>query len=372
VSDRVDPETAGLERYVAGEHMDTDDLRIRRWGIVGDGYLGPAFHMRFKPGQVLYGSRRTYLRKVAVPDFEGVTANTTFVLEPKDPAVLLPELLPYVMSSDSFHSYSIEQSKGSVNPYINFSDLASYEFALPPLEEKRRIATALGSIREGVSASQQVANRAKRLLRCATEELVWNGDWPARPVAEIAKSRRFEDGDWIETKDQSESGIRLIQLADIGEGRFLDASRRFISIDTFKRLKCKEVIPGDLLISRMADPIGRTCQVPDLGVRLITAVDVCIVRIDAHLHDPRFWTYVLNSASWIRMVASAAAGSTRTRVSRRNLEAIEVPMPPRAEQSAIANRLVSVADAVEASEVQAEALKALATAVSRSHLEDAG
>src|SRR5262245_23162126 len=84
VRDRVDPDKAGLQRYVAGEHMDTDDLRIRRWGLIGDGYLGPAFHMRFKPGQVLYGSRRTYLRKVAVAEFHGVTANTTFVMEPKD------------------------------------------------------------------------------------------------------------------------------------------------------------------------------------------------------------------------------------------------------------------------------------------------
>ena len=90
VSDRVDPETSGIERYVAGEHMDTDDLRLRRWGEVGDGYLGPAFHMCFKPGQVLYGSRRTYLRKVTVADFVGICANTTFVLEPSSKD-LLPE-----------------------------------------------------------------------------------------------------------------------------------------------------------------------------------------------------------------------------------------------------------------------------------------
>src|SRR6266850_6402967 len=83
VRDRVDPGHTDLQRYVAGEHMDTDDPRIRRWGLIGDGYLGPAFHMRFKPGHVLYGSRRTYLRKVALADFEGITANTTFVLEPK-------------------------------------------------------------------------------------------------------------------------------------------------------------------------------------------------------------------------------------------------------------------------------------------------
>ena len=107
VKDRVDPETSGLERYVAGEHMDTEAPRIRRWGTVGDGYLGPAFHMRFRPGQVLYGSRRTYLRKVVVADFEGITANTTFVLETKNPDILLPELLPFVMQQESFHDHSI-------------------------------------------------------------------------------------------------------------------------------------------------------------------------------------------------------------------------------------------------------------------------
>ena len=71
VKDKVDAKTSGLKWYVAGEHMDTDDLRIRRRGEITDDYLGPAFHMRFKSGHVMYGSRRTYLRKVAVADFEG-------------------------------------------------------------------------------------------------------------------------------------------------------------------------------------------------------------------------------------------------------------------------------------------------------------
>jgi type I restriction enzyme S subunit len=130
VKTTVDPRTSGLERYVAGEHMDSDELRIKRWGTVGDGYLGPAFHRAFKAGQVLYGSRRTYLRKVAYADFDGICADTTFVAESLDPTVLLPRLLPFVMTTESFHAHSIAQSKGSVNPYVNWSDLAWYEFDL--------------------------------------------------------------------------------------------------------------------------------------------------------------------------------------------------------------------------------------------------
>ena len=159
VKDKVDPEESGLGRYIAGEHMDTDDLRIRRWGVIGEDYLGPAFHMRFKLGHVLYGSRRTYLRKVALADFEGITANTTYVLESRDPDVLLPELLPFIMQSESFNAHSKRESKGSVNPYVNFSDLAWYEFSLPPLEEQRRITEVLQATEAAIESFRTLSVR---------------------------------------------------------------------------------------------------------------------------------------------------------------------------------------------------------------------
>lgn len=144
--EKVDPSDGTVDRFVAGEHMDTDDLKIHRWGDPAKIDLGPAFHRRFRPGQVLYGSRRTYLRKVAVADFEGVCANTTFVVEKRDPAVLLQEFLPFVMSCEPFHQFSIAESKGSVNPYVNWSDIERYEFDLPPLDDQKRIADLLWAI----------------------------------------------------------------------------------------------------------------------------------------------------------------------------------------------------------------------------------
>lgn len=100
--EKIDPFNGTVARFVAGEHMDSDDLKIHRWGATQEADLGPAFHRRFHAGQVLYGSRRTYLRKVAVPDFDGVCANTTFVVETRDPGTLLQEFLPFVMSSEPF------------------------------------------------------------------------------------------------------------------------------------------------------------------------------------------------------------------------------------------------------------------------------
>jgi type I restriction enzyme S subunit len=188
-NEKVDPEASGLERYIAGDHMDTDDLRLRRWGEIGSGYLGPAFHMRFKAGQVLYGSRRTYLRKVAVADFDGICANTTFVLESKDSEVLLPDYLPLLMQTDAFNAYSVQNSKGSVNPYINFSDLAKFEFSLPSIEEQKRFVEIFGSISELEEKLRIGAHEAERLQKAAIQDLLdpsLNG-WDTRPIGDIFK-----------------------------------------------------------------------------------------------------------------------------------------------------------------------------------------
>jgi type I restriction enzyme S subunit len=138
---------------------------------------------------------------------------------------------------------------------------------------------------------------------------------------------KFVDGDWIESKDQSEEGIRLLQLADIGIGEFINKSRRFISQDTFKRLRCFEVLPGDVLIARMPDPIGRACIVEDIGSKMITAVDCCIARVDSNHSSAKYLLYLLNSFKFLHKANLFASGTTRQRIARKSLEEIVVPFP---------------------------------------------
>ena len=150
--------------YVAGDHMDSEDLTIHRFGNFATDDVGPAFTRIFKPGQVLYGSRRTYLKKVAVADREGICANTTFVLESKDDSIFDNRLLPFLMLSEGFTQWSISHSKGSTNPYVLFSDLASYEFELPSIEQQRILADKLW-------AAYRLKESYKKLL-AATDEMV--------------------------------------------------------------------------------------------------------------------------------------------------------------------------------------------------------
>ncbi len=160
----VNREDNPYEYYVAGDHMDSEDFNIHRRGLFATDDVGPAFVRIFKPGQILYGSRRTYLKKIAVADFEGICANTTFVFETKDPNIFEQRLLPFLMLSDSFTDWSISHSKGSTNPYILFTDLANYKFDLPPLEEQKVLADKLW-------AAYEVKQSYLKMIE-ATQEMV--------------------------------------------------------------------------------------------------------------------------------------------------------------------------------------------------------
>ena len=123
---------------------------------------------------MLYGSRRTYLKKVAVAEWDGVTANTTFVLEAVE-GKLLQELLPWLMLLERFTKHSIQESKGSTNPYINFPDIAEFEFALPPLDQQRRIAEILWAVDEVSESAWRIRESILALRKSAHREVFVEG-----------------------------------------------------------------------------------------------------------------------------------------------------------------------------------------------------
>ncbi|MHB1445738.1 MAG: restriction endonuclease subunit S [Acidimicrobiales bacterium] len=146
----------------------------------------------------------------------------------------------------------------------------------------------------------------------------------------------FADGDWVETKDQDPEGdVRLTQLADVGVGEWRDRSFRFMKLSRAKEMGCTFLEPGDVLVARMPEPLGRACIFPGDARQCVTAVDVCILRPDDEVTDGRWLMWMLNSPECRAQIAARQSGTTRKRISRRNLAEIELSLPPRREQTRI-------------------------------------
>ena len=166
--------------------------------------------------------------------------------------------------------------------------------------------------------------------------------WVLTPIESvIPHDGLFSDGDWVESKDQDPNGdVRLIQLADVGEGVFHNRSARFLTSEKAAELRCTYLRKGDILIARMPDPLGRACVFPfDGDRRFVTVVDVCIVRTDQEQVDRTYLCYALNFLGVRKQIEDRQTGTTRKRISRRNLAMVRIPLPPIDEQRRIAAKI---------------------------------
>jgi type I restriction enzyme S subunit len=181
-------------------------------------------------------------------------------------------------------------------------------------------------------------------------------NWTLATISDmVAHDGIFIDGDWVESKDQDQNGdMRLIQLADIGDGVYRNRSNRYLTYAKAVELGCTFLKPNDVLIARMPDPLGRACIFPGDTKKSVTAVDVCIVRTGTQGPDHRWLIYTINSPSSRSAIEILQSGTTRKRISRKNLAKLEFPLPPLLEQRRIVANIEELFTKLDAG---AEALK---------------
>ena len=316
--------------YVGGEHIDSCELLVTKHGLIEGSTIGFKFHFGFDPGHILFMSRNPHLRKASMATFSGICSDSTYVVETRDENVLLQKYLLLEMQSDRFWEWAEANKSGGVNYLINYKTLDTYEFDLPPLAEQKVLA-------EKLWAAYEVKQSYLKMI-AATEEMVKSQfiemfGCSAERVALSSLCDTFIDGDWIEAKDQSDFGIRLIQTGNVGVGTFKDKGdkARYISEDTFNRLNCTEVVEGDILISRLPDPVGRACIVPAGLGKSITAVDCTIIKLNDKVL-PKFFVAFTNTPDYAMQIKQVLSGTTRLRISRANLGKIQFPLPTRDKQ----------------------------------------
>jgi type I restriction enzyme S subunit len=356
VNDRVDPVEDGLTRFVAGEHMDTDDLVIRRYGNVGDGYLGPAFHMRFKHGHILYGSRRTYLRKVSMAHFDGVCSNTTFVLEPQN-ETLSSKYLLYLMSTERFHQNSIALSKGSTNPYINFSDLANFEFVLPSLEEQTRIVELLSAVDNHAEALRHQLNVAVETRKSVLQNLLGKGGegWTKTTLGEVVNFSK-ERIDPLSLPPSSELCHWSIPALDETGGPVTERASQ-IGSHKFK------VEKNSVIVSLLNPRIPRIAYVSG-GKDVVCSTEFAVMQPHSGLIE-EFLLVFVSSAKFHQTIEQYATGTTksRERVKTNQLEGVELLLPPLDEQKQIVEEISKIDVLIEETSATLNSTKQLRTSL---------
>lgn len=343
-----DPLAEGYERYVGLEHLEPGDLRIRSWGNVADGVT---FTNVFKPGQVLFGKRRAYQRKVAVADFAGVCSGDIYVLESQDAKILLPELLPFICQTDAFFEYAIGTSAGSLSPRTNWKSLAEFRFVLPLLLDQKQIAKALWANEDTRRAYEDAMNVGTELLQSVIIELL--GISSAKVVIDVIRGdsqatennlpiRNVEDicvkyrqgvqvgpfGGSVSSKYFQSTGIPVLKINNISKNFSLDLTDQvFISDDHANELGDRyRVQEGDLVTAAQAT-IGRSALISKQLEGAVISQHLIRVAPDPAYCLPSWLLLCFSTPLVIRQLKSVTQGGTRAGLNTQDVAYIRLPIP---------------------------------------------
>jgi type I restriction enzyme S subunit len=338
-----DPEDDGFQRFVGLDHIDPGELKLRRWGDLSE---GTTFTSVFRTGQVLFGKRRAYQRKVAVPDFDGVCSGDIYVLEAKKED-LLPELLPFICQTDAFFEHAVGTSAGSLSPRTNWQSLASFEFALPPLKEQRRVANALGSARALTDAMAALDDGSARILAAAAAhefDQLRSSSVTTVPLASIC-SRKPQSGIYKSEKFRGR-GVQMVNMAELFGNDIIDGTIAMERIDLDEtELDRYALTPHDLLFGRRSvvlEGAGKCVLVGHLAEPVVFESSVLRATIDPDLADSRYVFEWFRSPHGHQQIRRRVTFTTVSGVAGSDVARLPVPVPALRVQRHIADRLSSL------------------------------
>lgn len=332
----VDIDNTDLTRYIAGEHMNSEDIHLRKWGNVGDGYLGPAFIRRFNKGDILYGSRRTYLKKVAIADFDGITANTTFVIKAKE-ELIEPILLVHLMLSDSFTEYSVKNSRGSVNPYINWKDIADYEFLLPPKAEQKRLAELLWAADEMIEKEKKELERIEVFKKHFISLNLLNGNKyvSLKDFGSVIRGVSYKPE---QVREKYDSDTFVLLRSNNIDSNFRVNYNEVYYIDSVILKEEQHLSPNDIVIcmsNGSKDLVGKAAEVISLYKERVSVGSFCAI----YRPNNAIVKYLFQSSEYRSQIALLLSGSNINNLKPIDIESIKFRIQDREDMKKVILRL---------------------------------
>ena len=208
--------------YVGGEHIDSNEMKIEKRGIIAGSTIGPMFYCGFKSGDILFVTRNPHLRKCGVVDFDGICSEKTFVLETKNKDILLQEYLAIVMQSDDFWNYCEENKSGGVNYFLNWSTLAEYEFYLPSLAEQKVLAEKLWAAYEVKQSYLKMIAATEEMVKSQFIEMIGSKEWPQVQLKDIVHEDCPISYGIVQPGDDIENGVPIVRPIDMTDSHIIE------------------------------------------------------------------------------------------------------------------------------------------------------
>lgn len=350
INDRVDnPAESGVDRYVGLEHLDPDSLRIRRWGEPTD---VESTKLRFQPGDIIFGKRRVYQRKVAVADFEGICSAHAMVLRAK-PGAVLPEFLPFFMQSDLFMERALSISVGSLSPTINWKALAAEEFLLPPIQEQARLVEALNAADEADAAAQKLVEALRALLRRVRADALEGEFFRLDEVCTLRGGSGFKPS----AQGSSTGEIPFIKVSDMerdGNEKYITSAANYVSRDVARELRATIFPPETTVFAKVGEALRQ-------NRRRILVQETCIDNNmmaaipDRNVVLPEFLYLLLLEIDFGELVQEGTVPS----VNQATLGACEVMVPDLSEQMEILARVKEVETRISRARLRIQEIKGI-------------
>jgi type I restriction enzyme, S subunit len=327
-----------FDRYIGGQHFDEGEIRVTQSAPIkgNEEVIGSAFSSRFKLGHVLYVTRNPRLRKGGMVDFEGVCSNVSFVMQ-ADETKLLQSLLPFIIQTEDFVTHTCNNAHGSTNPFLNWKDIANYEFLLPPMEEQKKISEMLWSIERNIKKIELHYKEKEFFHNKLVKHLVYRGldkNPKMRKTKygtinykfDIGKIQKFIDEKYIlshldgnhgsnypKNSEFVNEGTKYVSATMIKNGELDWDQVRYLTQEKANKLKKGRAKDGDVLLANNA-VVGPTTILKTDDDYVVLSTSLTYYRCNPEKLNNKYLLYYFRSNFFQNQLFSVMKQSTRNQV----------------------------------------------------------
>jgi type I restriction enzyme, S subunit len=351
-NDRANARTR-FDNFIAGEHLDPESLHVSRMGSQREEELPPSFYKIFRKGQILFMTRRPYLRKNALAHCDGICGEKMLTLQVRE-EVADAKLIPFLFHSEGFYAHTTGCMIGSTNPHCRWRDVARYEFLLPPKDQQAKIAELLWAADARLLSQQKSKASLDLVLKAFVHDRILNHPKATEMrLEEVTESMEGGKSPVCESESYVPGTHGILKTSAVTSGKFVSSEAKTVKTEDLESLSVS-VEADSILINRKntRELVGVSCYVDESHPHLFLSDLIWQIRANEKAL-PKYLFFILSSTRLRNRFSALSNGTSTTMVNiaKGSVAKIRVNLPPLEEQRAILREIERIEQSAESLEV---------------------